>query len=252
MGFRPPARRHPCSARDSQVHALTHPDLEAPLLLAAALIVQAAEAVARGRLGCPAAASTSGSRCPSRTPAASAAAAAAPSKRKRSADRSSGGGGGGNTGGLVAPAAGGAAEGPALICCPRALEGEEEEAATRAVVEELFPRGWLRELPPCEGEDGGQRGDSPAAAIEESWALLTRGLEAKLSSNASGCRPCTGLDGYAVPALVDPKEFPLLLSRRVHELVVRGLAANLLEVEVREGAYIEGKLVRGQQVIPSD
>lgn len=227
------------------MHALTHPELEAPLLLAAALIVQAAQAVTLGRLRrCTSAATTSSSAPgPSASPCSparnrsAAAATAAAAKRKRSA--ACGSNSGNADGPVVAPAAGGGAE--CLVPSFHRLRGldEEEEAAARGMMEGLFPRGWLRKFLPrkVEGEEGG---DDSAAVIGESWALLTRALEAKFASDKAGAagaadsQPCGGAEGGAVAAAVHPEEFPLLLSRRVHGLVVGGLAANLMEVEVRE------------------
>lgn len=79
-------------------------------------------------------------------------------------------------------------------------------------------------------------------AIGESWALLTQALEAVFAPHEAGAagaagshQPCRGPEGGAVAAAIDPEEFPLLLSRRVHGLMVGGLATNLMEVEVREG-----------------
>lgn len=254
LALRPPlARQPPFSACGFQVHALAHGDLEAPLLLAAALIVQAAQAVALGRLRrCTAAAASAAatgaaaSSCrPARPPDT---AAAAPTKRQRGAARgSSSGNTDGGKAGLVAPSAGGgAAERLAPACCPRALD-EEEEAATGDVTEALFPRGLLRKLPPRE-EEGDEGGDTSAVFVEKSWVLLTQALEAtRLASNTAGVagaadsRPRAGAEGDAV-AVINPREFPLLLSRRVHELVVCGLAANLMEVEVRRGGGGQGRV----------
>lgn len=82
-------------------------------------------------------------------------------------------------------------------------------------------------------------------AVEESWALLTQALEAKFASSTAGAVDspplCAGAEGGAV-AVIDPREFPLLLSRRVHELVVGDLAANLMEVEVRRGLGRKGQV----------
>ncbi|CAN0192395.1 unnamed protein product, partial [Ectocarpus sp. 13 AM-2016] len=50
--------------------------------------------------------------------------------------------------------------------------------------------------------------------------------------------------------LIDPGRFPLLLGRRFHESVVRGLAANLLEVEVESPVveYCEALITQGVDV----
>eukprot|EP00903_Cladosiphon_okamuranus_P010088 g9555.t1 len=225
-----------------KVHALDHPELEAPLLLAAALIVQAAQAVALARLrrckaaaiSSPAPGPTSLSYCFAQAPVASAAAAAAAaaatlSERKLSAD---GGCDVGIANGPAAPAAGGAADCPAPSCWPRGLD-DEEEAVTRDMMDGLFPRGWLRNLPPYE-EEGRKDERGSVAAVEESWALLTQAVEARVGPSLAGAADSqlgAGADSDAV-AVVDPRDFPLLLSRRVHERVVGGLAANLMEVEV--------------------
>ena len=95
---------------------------------------------------------------------------------------------------------------------------DTDEAAAICQLMAAFPRGRLRE---------GSTLAPDAAVIRESWTLLVKALEAKsreaLSSEAGNGTACA----------VDPNEFPLILSERVHADVVRGLAANLMEVEVR-------------------
>lgn len=78
-------------------------------------------------------------------------------------------------------------------------------------------------------------------AIRESWALLKEALESKfVSGGADGAAAkavavAANSEKSALAVAINPDHFPLLLSLRVYELVVGGLAANLMEVEVRSG-----------------
>lgn len=101
------------------------------------------------------------------------------------------------------------------------------EAAAVGKLMEAFPRGRLQE---------GSRLAPDAMVIQESWTLLARALEAKARGGLSAAAAARGES----TCVIDPEEFPLLLSELVHADVVRGLAANLMEVEVR--TYV-GKVV---------
>lgn len=258
------------------MHAITHQELEAPLLLASALLVQAAQAVAveRSLRRCSSVASTSATAA-SGTPASSPPAPSgtalgnpgssspgvdagcpslrarrgngehvaplssvppvlatvtgvAPSKRKRT-----GGGSGSST-------SGGGAEEPSVgLCAISAAATEhrscarswaEQEAAAVREIMEAFPRGWFRDSP--RREEG-----EPATAIRESWVLLKKALHSKfVSGGADGTAAAAAVasaERNADAVVINPGELPLLLSLRVYELVVGGLAANLMEVEVR-------------------
>lgn len=246
-----------------------------PLLLAAALIVQAAQAVARTHRYTSAAASTTASpSSPDSNPATAYPPSAAPALREsaidgrwpdpplattvpaaaaalstRNATGNHGGsittavcgtGGGsppaGSANGFVGGGGGGGGEDndqPSAPCGPTSRAGLE--AAVVREITEAFPRGWLADVPP-----------PPAAAaatvvIRESWTLLLEALESKAVSGGTeaeaGAAAAPGEEGGGPDGavLIDPGRFPLLLGRRFHESVVRGLATNLLKVEVRVG-----------------
>lgn len=66
------------------------------------------------------------------------------------------------------------------------------------------------------------------ARVQDGAAMEEDGAEV----GGRGSREARG--GVVTMVTIDPKEFPLLLSRQVHAAVVDGLAANLLHVEVGE------------------
>ncbi|CAM9974582.1 unnamed protein product, partial [Ectocarpus fasciculatus] len=271
-----------------KVHALTHPELEMPLLLAAALIVQAAQAVARAHLCTPVAAPTTSPSSPNSDAAAPPLPSAAPALRESGIEerrpdpplattvpataaaalnkRGAAGGHGGSitaavcgTGSGSSPAGrangivgggGGEDKGndqPSAPCGP--TSGAVLEAAAAREITEAFPRGWLADVPDPAAA-------AAAVAIRESWSMLVEALESKVVPGKTG----VGAEAVTAPGeeggepggsvSIDPGRFPLLLSRRFHEGVVRGLAANLLEVEVESPVveYCEALVTRGVDV----
>lgn len=206
---------HPQTKTKSQVHAISHPQLEAPLLLAAHLLVQAALTTAseRRRRVKPRRGGRStdakdarGADSPTTTHISTSA-----SNSPRSRD------GGESESAAAAAASGGG--GQFLV------GGDARDTAEAAAVGQLmeaFPRGRLRE---------GSKLAPDAVVVQESWTLLARALEAMSRGGFSAAAAAAARDGSG--CVVDPEEFPLLLSERVHADMVRGLAANLIEVEVR-------------------
>lgn len=253
-----------------KVHALTHPDLEAPLLLAAQLIVQAAQSLAheerRDRRRCcsgPPQSSTATDSLPDDTPVSSRPLAAATKRKRASAATTtsddSGDDGVGSAGIATASSSGADAaakddqptgEGCSSPC-PKSWGGREA-AATREIME-AFPRGWYCDDPSPLARGGGESPAVAAGVVSESWDLLAKGLEAKFDEGegtAAGGVSAVPVDeegqgGSTTVAVIDPGRFPLILSHRVYELVVGGLAANLIEVEVRVG---RGECVRSALV----
>lgn len=163
---------------------MSHPELEAPLLLAAQILVQAAQRVALERA----------------TAAAAAATARAGGRWPRDSERA-----------------------PTAVKDDDGASGETDEtAAVRHLLEECFPRGRFR----CS-----VRGVSADLTVsQESHGLLVAALAA-LAATTGGARDKE--DGGHAVAVVNPKDFPVLMSGRVHADMVAGLEANLMEVEVR-------------------
>lgn len=102
--------------------------------------------------------------------------------------------------------------------------GDGEDVATR-VLTAIFPRGRFREGSSCA---------PTAAVVRESWALLVEALAVEArGGKKQDCTEGGDRGGAAAAVVVDPEDFPLLLGERLHADVVGGLAANLLDVEVR-------------------
>lgn len=102
-----------------------------------------------------------------------------------------------------------------------------EMAAVRRLLS-VLPRGYFR---------SGSTRAVDEAVTTESWKLLTTALSRQRKVAGE-----TGINGdddrddgaeHGGGTALEPKDFPLLLSSRVHAAVVGGLAANLLDVEVR-------------------
>lgn len=234
-----------------QVHALAHPDLEAPLLLAAELLIQVAQAVSseRRRARKSASKQTVGranvsisTLCSSSGTAgrnSSSALECAGSPTGEGEDTSGGPGRRGVEGCGVAfegqrqeetvrspPAASsepnihcsGVSELVSFAHADHARSDGNSQYSDEAIATTelmgVFRRGILRD----------ETSRAPdASVVEESWALLLEALKLRRTSSASDDKDIA----------VDPKQFTLLLSRHVHKSVVAGLAANLMEVEVR-------------------
>lgn len=116
-------------------------------------------------------------------------------------------------------------------------------------IREAFSRGQFRRKPVDDEE--GRTDSNDDAVIQESWELLEKALRmgvqdrrAAVAAESPAAHPTGGEraletvpNGIKIGAAVDPEDFPFLLSRRVHEDVVRSLMGNLMEVEVRGRGY---------------
>lgn len=247
--------------RALQLHAVAHPDLEAPLLLASQLLVQAARAVALERLTdrYPRSESGATNAFPIASPAPitvgpasglDIAAEALGDSDSRSpvtnCNRSEGGeppkmargvsaavnvvppsttGGVGVGVGDASGVASGTTYGSDKSGNEvKGRRGDGEAAAARFLTEAIVPRGRFREGSSCA---------PTAAVVRESWALLVEALA--VEARGAKKQDCVeaGDQGNAAAIVVDPEDFPLLLGERLHADVVGVLAANLLDVEVR-------------------
>lgn len=114
----------------------------------------------------------------------------------------------------------------------------DETVAMRKLME-AFPRGRFRD---------GSIAAPDASVVRKSWELLVAALslaraELPRAATAGGRDRERTVD-------IDPEDFPLLLSRRSHEDVVGGLAANLMRVEVRRtGGAGRGRKKRRMHLI---
>lgn len=74
----------------------------------------------------------------------------------------------------------------------------------------------------------------PEAVVAESWKLLREGLARRGGEAKEGVRRA---DPECAEDIISVEGFPILMSYSVYSLIVAGLAANLLDVEVGFGKY---------------